>query len=93
MLHCLVFKEQLGLSKLAFLLSFESCLLQATFISYRIERSLSRSFFFLFSSSFELPANPLPIKAYGLLPLPYLSATCIMIQYTGQVVNTYFEKR
>ncbi|EEX69410.1 hypothetical protein MITSMUL_04033 [Mitsuokella multacida DSM 20544] len=48
MLHCLVFKEQLGLSKLAFLLSFESCSLQATFISYRIERSLSRSFFFLF---------------------------------------------
>ncbi|HBQ30421.1 MAG TPA: processing of HyaA and HyaB protein, partial [Mitsuokella multacida] len=35
----------------------------------------------------------LPIKASGLLPLPYLSATCIMIQYTGQVVNTYFEKR
>ena len=48
MLHCLVFKEQLRLSKPAFELSFESRLLQATFISYRIERSLSRSFFFLF---------------------------------------------
>ena len=64
MLHCLVFKEQLGLSKLAFLLSFESCSLQATFISYRIERSLSRSFFFLFSSSFELPAKSLANQGF-----------------------------
>ena len=58
MLHCLVFKEQLCLSKLAFLLSFESCSLQATFISYRIERSLSRSFFFLFSSLLFFPDFP-----------------------------------
>ncbi|WP_443872925.1 hypothetical protein, partial [Mitsuokella multacida] len=92
MLHCLVFKEQLCLSKLTFLLSFESCSLQATFISYRIERSLSRNFFFLFSSSFELPANPLPIKAYGLLLRPYRSATCTILQDSGRVVNSFFEK-
>ncbi|WP_337517222.1 processing of HyaA and HyaB protein, partial [Mitsuokella jalaludinii] len=65
--------------------------LQATFISYRIERSLSRSFFFLFSSSFG-SCNPLPVKAPGRLPVPYLSATCTILQDGGRVVNSFFEK-
>ncbi|WP_303018376.1 hypothetical protein, partial [uncultured Mitsuokella sp.] len=71
MIHVALFSfQRTTLSfEVCFELSFESRSLQATFTSYRIERSLSRSFFFLFSSSFELPANPLPIKTYGLFAL------------------------
>ncbi|MGF0016364.1 processing of HyaA and HyaB protein, partial [Mitsuokella jalaludinii] len=74
-------------------LSFESSLLQATFISYRIELILSRSFFFLFSRSFGLRTKSLPLKASGLLFRPYRSATCTILQDSGRVVNSFFEKK
>ncbi|WP_432647250.1 hypothetical protein, partial [Mitsuokella sp.] len=69
--------------------SFEALSLQATFISYRIELSLSRSFFFFFEAFWI--SQVLPLKAFCLC-LPYLSATCIMIQYTKGIVNSFFKK-
>ena len=54
MLHCLVFKEQLCLSKLAFIWK---ALLQATHLLYRISFKLSRTFLFFFLSESSAPAR------------------------------------
>ena len=57
MLHCLVFKEQLCLSKLS---------LQATHLLYRISFRLSRSFLFFFFVWVICSSKALPIKEYFL---------------------------
>ena len=71
-------------------LSFEACFLAFVrklfassdfyILSHRAE--LVKKFFLSFFKFFWLSANPLPVKASGLLPLPYLLATFIMIQDT-----------
>ena len=57
MLHCLVFKEQLCLSKLS---------LQATHLLYRISFRLSRTFLFFFFVWVICSSKALPIKEYFL---------------------------
>ncbi|WP_303298147.1 hypothetical protein, partial [Mitsuokella multacida] len=94
MIHVALFSfQRTTLSfEVCFELSFESRSLQVTFISYRIERSLSRSFFFLFSSSFGFLQIPCQSRLLGFLLRPYRSATYTILQDSGRVVNSFFEK-
>ena len=87
MLHCLVFKEQLCLSKLAFVWK---ALLQATHLLYRISFSLSRTFLFFFLSESSAPARRFQSRSI-FLPGRCLAATCIILQDAQAFVNRYLE--
>ena len=82
MLHCLVFKEQLCLSKLS---------LQATHLLYRISFRLSRTFLFFFLSESSAPARRFQSRSI-FLPGRCLAATCIILQDTQAFVNSFFKK-
>ena len=81
MLHCLVFKEQLCLSKLS---------LQATHLLYRISFRLSRTFLFFFLSESSAPARRFQSRSI-FLPGRCLAATCIILQDAQPFVNRYLE--
>ena len=81
MLHCLVFKEQLCLSKLS---------LQATHLLYRISFRLSRTFLFFFLSESPAPARRFQSRSI-FLPGRCLAATCIILQDAQPFVNRYLE--
>ena len=81
MLHCLVFKEQLCLSKLS---------LQATYLLYRISFRLSRTFYFSFLSESSAPARRFQSRSI-FLPGRCLAATCIILQDAQPFVNRYLE--
>ena len=81
MLHCLVFKEQLCLSKLS---------LQATHLLYRISFRLSRTFLFFFLSEASAPARRFQSRSI-FLPGRCLAATCIILQDAQPFVNRYLE--
>ena len=83
MLHCLVFKEQLCLSKLS---------LQATHLLYRISFRLSRTFLFFFFVWKEAVPHSASVSNQGTLSCfragRYLAATCIILQELHPFVNS-----
>ena len=87
MLHCLVFKEQLCLSKPS---------LQATHLLYRISFGLSRTFLFFFFVWKEAVPHSASVSNQGTMSCfcagRYLAAACIILQDGGAFVNTYFSK-